>query len=80
MKAAHFKFAREKKGSTGSRADGVWDRRIAICFHLAVYPQRRDQPTLQVAEMLLSDKEDLIHKAVGWMLGENSSRFLKNVI
>ena len=36
--------------------------------------QGNPQPTLQISEILLSDKHDLIHKAVGWMLREVGKR------
>jgi 3-methyladenine DNA glycosylase AlkD len=52
----------------------LWDRRIGIMstFH---FVKREDFPdTLAIAEMLLYDKEDLIHKAAGWMLREVGKR------
>ena len=55
-------------------ADSIWDRRIAV---LATFPLIRDgEPaeTLRLAELLLRDEEDLIHKAVGWMLREVGKR------
>lgn len=52
----------------------VWERRMAMMatFH---YIKKRDYAdSLKVAEKLLSDKEDLIHKATGWMLREIGKR------
>ncbi|HEU4452237.1 MAG TPA: DNA alkylation repair protein [Longimicrobium sp.] len=57
-----------------ARSDSVWERRIAIIatFH---FIRRGDfGDTLRVAEVLLGDRHDLIHKAVGWMLREVGKR------
>ena len=56
------------------RSSGLWERRIGVMstFH---FVKREDfADTLAIAEMLLGDKEDLIHKAVGWMLREVGKR------
>ena len=52
----------------------LWERRIAIMstFHLIKKNMFKD--TLNISEVLLKDKEDLIHKAVGWMLREIGKR------
>ncbi len=55
-------------------SDCLWERRIAIMatFH---YIKRSDfDLTFLLAETLLNDPEDLIHKAVGWMLREIGNR------
>ena len=52
----------------------LWDRRIAM---LATFPLIREgefAETLRCAEALLGDGEDLIQKAVGWMLREVGKR------
>jgi 3-methyladenine DNA glycosylase AlkD len=52
----------------------LWERRIAVMatFHYIKHGEFTE--TLYVAGMLLSDTEDLIHKAVGWMLREIGKR------
>jgi 3-methyladenine DNA glycosylase AlkD len=52
----------------------LWDRRISIMatFHYIKFGEFAE--TLCIAERLLRDHEDLIHKAVGWMLREIGKR------
>jgi 3-methyladenine DNA glycosylase AlkD len=52
------------------RSKNLWRRRIAIVATHAFIKNQEYEETLTLAEMLLSDTEDLIHKAVGWMLRE----------
>src|SRR5215212_2256430 len=55
-------------------SENVWERRIAI---LATHHFIRNgdfSDTLKIAEMLLQDRHDLIHKAAGWMLREVGKR------
>lgn len=57
-----------------AKSENVWERRIAI---VATYHFIRNgdfSDTLQIAEMLLQDRHDLIHKAAGWMLREVGKR------
>jgi len=56
------------------RSPSLWERRIAI---IATFDAiRRDDfaDTLALAERLLGDREDLMHKATGWMLREVGKR------
>ncbi len=53
-----------------ARSNNLWRRRIAILATLYFIKQGDFQDTLKLAKILLTDKEDLIHKAVGWMLRE----------
>jgi 3-methyladenine DNA glycosylase AlkD len=66
-----------------ARSESLWERRVAIMFTFAstraavlkIGPADF-APTIQIAEILLHDKHDLIHKAVGWMLREVGNRDL----
>ena len=52
----------------------MWERRIAILATFHFIKREKFDETLKIAEILLADKEDLIHKAVGWMLREVGKR------
>ncbi len=52
----------------------LWERRMAIIATLHFIKQQDFDDTLRIARLLLGDPEDLIHKAVGWMLREVQKR------
>lgn len=52
----------------------LWERRIAIVSTYALIREKDFSETLRIADILLKDSEDLIHKAVGWMLREVGKR------
>ncbi|MFM8926724.1 MAG: DNA alkylation repair protein [Rhodoluna sp.] len=57
-----------------AKAESIWERRAAILLTFALIRINKFGPTLAIARDLLNDKEDLIHKAVGWMLREVGNR------
>jgi len=59
-----------------SKSNLLWERRIAIMSTFYFIKKNQFDDTIQISEQLLSDKEDLIHKAVGWMLREVGKRNL----
>jgi 3-methyladenine DNA glycosylase AlkD len=57
-----------------ARSESLWERRIAILATQHFIRQNDFSTTLRIAEMLVDDRHDLIHKAVGWMLREVGNR------
>lgn len=57
-----------------ARSRRLWDRRIALVATLRFIRSGRYADTLALVGMLLDDREDLIHKAAGWMLREVGKR------
>jgi 3-methyladenine DNA glycosylase AlkD len=52
----------------------LWEKRIAIIGTFEFIRQNKFEDSLRLAEILLKDSHDLIHKAVGWMLREIGKR------
>lgn len=57
-----------------AKSGDLWERRIAIMATFHFIKRGEYGETFSIALKLLSDREDLIHKAVGWMLREAGKR------
>jgi 3-methyladenine DNA glycosylase AlkD len=57
-----------------AQSKNIWERRIAVITTFEFIRNNQFAESLKIAEMLMSDQHDLIHKAVGWMLREIGKR------
>jgi 3-methyladenine DNA glycosylase AlkD len=56
------------------QSKNLWLRRIAIVSTYSFIKKNKFQDTLKISNTLLQDKQDLIHKSIGWMLREIGKR------
>jgi 3-methyladenine DNA glycosylase AlkD len=57
-------------------SEDLWERRISIMSTFHFIKRHEFSETLKISKMLLFDRQDLIHKATGWMLREVGKRHL----
>ncbi len=53
-----------------AKSKSLWERRISMIATYTFIKKDDFEDTLKLSEILLTDEEDLMHKAVGWMLRE----------
>jgi 3-methyladenine DNA glycosylase AlkD len=53
-----------------AKSKSLWQRRVSIILTFALIRAGDLEPTIIISKKLLQDDQDLIHKAVGWMLRE----------
>jgi len=57
-----------------AKSNNLWERRISVLSTFEFIRNQQPEIALELCKMLLLDKHDLIHKAVGWMLREIGKR------
>ena len=61
-------------------SDSLWERRVAVLATFEFIKHGDASTTLELAEQLLDDREDLMQKAVGWMLREVGKRVSREAL
>lgn len=73
----HLKNRSRKLLHDLAKSSKLWERRVAVVSTFAFIRDNDHHDTLTLAKNLLDDSEDLIHKAVGWMLREAGKKNTK---
>jgi len=63
-----------------AKSNNLWEKRTSIVSTYYFIKNNNFKPTIIISELLLGDKHDLIHKAVGWMLREVGKRDKKTLL
>ena len=71
---AHLKDRSRRPLHELAQSENLWERRIAVMATFHFIKKGEFGETVNLAEILIADTEDLIHKAVGWMLREIGKR------
>jgi len=69
-----YLFDKERKLLFELAKGDLWEKRIAVMSTFNFIKKNDLGTTLKISKLLLKDKHDLIHKAVGWMLREIGKR------
>ena len=73
---AHLRDRPRRLLDSLAASSSLWDRRIAVLASAAFIRDGDPSTTLRLVARLLADREDLMHKACGWMLREVGKRDL----
>ena len=63
-----------------AKSNNLWERRISIIFTWFFIRNNDFKDTFLIANILINDKEDLIHKATGWMLREIGKKNINELL
>ena len=63
-----------------ANTDHLWSKRAAIVANWHIIKQGNFEPIKKITLTLCKDKEDLIHKALGWMLREMGKKDLRELL
>jgi 3-methyladenine DNA glycosylase AlkD len=74
---AHLAAKSRKSLYILARSDSLWERRMAMISTFHNIKLNDFKETLKIAKILLYDAEDLVQKAVGWMLRETGKRDIR---
>lgn len=67
-------YGDEKLLHSLAQSSSLWEKRIAILSTFAYIRRSRSDVTFEIADRLMHEKADLLHKAVGWLLREVGKR------
>lgn len=63
-----------------AKSTNLWEKRISILATFSFIKNKETTDTIEISKILLTDKHDLIHKSVGWMLREMGKRASEKVL